>query len=175
MQWVEALYFKRKTLAKLIKLKEAHALRDIWRITNTTAKQFTFTSQYLSSFIQCRLDYIFISNSFQEFVSTIDILNLISTDHSPVLFSLSKEKGKIRGKWFWEFISSLTKDQNYINEIKNLIHNFSTKKDCVSRQLKWEILKYEICKFTIHYTKGLAKEKKIKQKKFRKRIEKLNS
>ena len=139
MQRVETLYFKRKSLAKLNELKEAYDLCDIWRIRNTKAKRFTFTQQYSSSFIKRRLDYIFISNGLQEFVSTTDILNLISTDHFPVLFSLSKEKGNTRGKWFWKFNNSLTKDQNYINEIKNLIHNFSTKNDCVSRQLKWEI------------------------------------
>ena len=44
-----------------------------------------------------------------------------------------------------------------------MIRNFDTKNDCVcTRQLKWEFLKYEIRKFTIHYTKGLAKERKQK-------------
>ena len=80
-----------------------------------------------------------------------------------MLFSLSQEKGNIRSKGLWKFNSSLIKDQNYINEIKDLIRNFDTKNDCVcTRQLKWEFLKYEIRKFTIHYTKGLAKERKQK-------------
>ena len=95
--------------------------------------------------------------------STKDILAPISTDHSPVLFSLSQEKDNIRSKGFWKFDSSLIKDQKYINEIKDLIRNFDTKNDCnFSRQLKWEFLKYEIRKFTIHYTKGLVKERQQK-------------
>ena len=49
------------------------------------------------------------------------ILAPISTDRSPVLFSLSKEKTAIRGKGFWKFNSSLTKDQNYITEVRKLI------------------------------------------------------
>ena len=126
-------------------------------------KPFTFTQQHSSGFIQRRLDYFFISNGLQEFASTTDILTPISTDHSPVFFPLSKEKGNIRSKGFWKFNSSLIKDQNYINEIKYLIRNFNTKIDCgFNQQLKWEFLKYEIRKFTIHYTKGLAKEKKQK-------------
>ena len=44
-----------------------------------------------------------------------------------MLFSLSKKKGNIRGKGFWKFNSSLTKDQNYINETKNLIRNLVQK------------------------------------------------
>ena len=53
-----------------------------------------------------------------------EILPPISTYHSPVLFSLSKEKTAIGGKGIWKFNSSLTKDQNYITEIKKLIRNF---------------------------------------------------
>ena len=134
-----------------------------WRIRNTRAKQFTFTQQHSSGFIQRRLDYLFTSNGLQEFASTSDILTAISTDYSPVLFSVSKEKGNIRRKGFWKFNSSLIKDQNYINEIKDLIRNFNTKNDCdFSRQLKWGFLQQKIRKFTIHYTKGLVKERKQK-------------
>ena len=154
---------KRKSLAKFIELKEAYDLCDIWRVRNAKVKQFTFTQQHSSGFIQRRLDYFFILNGLQEFASTADILAPISTDHSPVLFSLSKEKGTITSKGFWKYNSSLIKDQNYVNEIKDLIRNFNTKNDCdFSRQLKWEILKYKIRKFTIHYTKGLAEERKQK-------------
>ena len=128
---------KRKSLAKFIELKEAYDLCDIWRVRNTKVKQFTFTQQHSSGFIQRSLYSFFISNGLQEFVSTTDILTPISIDHSPVLFSLSQEKGNIRSKGFWKFSSSLFKDQNCINEIKDLIRDFNTKNDCdFSRQLK---------------------------------------
>ena len=90
-----------------------------------------------------------------------DILTPISTHHSPVLFSLSKEKITIRGTGHWKFNSSLTKDQKYKTEIKKLIRNFSNENEFISnRQLKWELLKYEVRKFTIKYTKHVAKEKR---------------
>ena len=54
------------------------------------SKRFTFTQKHSSGFIQRRLDYISISNTIQEFVTKADIPTPISTDHSPVLFSLSK-------------------------------------------------------------------------------------
>ena len=130
---------KRKSLAKLIELKETYDLCDIWRIRNTKVKQFTFTQQHSSGFIQRSLYSFFISNGLQEFVSTTDILTPISIDHSPVLFSLSQEKGNIRSKGFWKFNSLLIKDQAYINKIKDLIRNFDTKNDCdFSWPLKWE-------------------------------------
>ena len=72
-----------------------------------------------SGFIEDRFDYMFISNTFQEFVTMAEILTFISTDHSLVLICLSKEKCYLRDKRLWKFNSSLTKDQNYIIEIKN--------------------------------------------------------
>ena len=111
---------KRKPLAKFIELKEAYELCDIWRVRNTKVKQFAFTQQHSSDFI---------SNGLQEFASTTDILTPISTDHSPVFFSLSQEKGTIRSKGFWKFNSSLIKDQKYVIEIKDMIRNFDTKND----------------------------------------------
>ena len=46
-------------------------------------------------------------------------------------------------------------------EIKNLIRNFSKKNESLfNRQLKWELLKYKVRKFTIKYTKHVAKGKR---------------
>ena len=53
------LTLKRNSLAKLIELKEAYDLCDIWRVRNTKVKQFTFTQQHSSGFIQRRLDFLF--------------------------------------------------------------------------------------------------------------------
>ena len=79
----------------------------------------------------------------------------ISTDHSPVLFSLSKEKTTPWGKRFCKCNNSLTKDQNYIIEIKKLIRNFSNKNESLFNcQLKWDFLK-----FAIKCRKHVAKEK----------------
>ena len=55
------------------------------------SKRSTFIQKYSSSFFQRRLDYILISKTLQEFVTMPEILTPISTDHSPVLFSLSKK------------------------------------------------------------------------------------
>ena len=152
---------KKKSLAKLTELKKSYDLCDIWRVRNMKSRQFTFTQKHSSGFIRRTLDYIFISNSPQELTTTAEILTTISTDHFPVIFSLSKGNDCLRGKGFWKFNSSLTKDQNYITEIKKLIRSFCTMNESLyNRQLKWELLKYEVRKFTINYTKRIAKEKR---------------
>ena len=48
---------KKKSLAKLIELKESYDLCDIWRVRNMKSRKFTFTQQHSSGFIQCKLDY----------------------------------------------------------------------------------------------------------------------
>ena len=53
-----------------------------------------------------------------------EMLTPISTDHSSVLFSLSKEKTTIRGIGLWKFNSSLNKQQKHIAKIKKLIQFF---------------------------------------------------
>ena len=95
------LTLTKKTLANLIEFKKTCDLWDTKRVRNTKSKRFSFTQKHSSDFIQRRLDYILISNTLQEFVIMTEILALISTDHSPLLLSLSKEKTNIRGKVFW--------------------------------------------------------------------------
>ena len=46
----------------------------------------------MSGFLQRRLDYFFISNNIREFILDTDIIPAISSDHSPILISFSKEK-----------------------------------------------------------------------------------
>ena len=124
-------------------------------------KQFTFRQKHASGFIQRRLDYFFISNSLQDVITHADFFAALSTDHSAATISISKSKNRIHGHGFWKFNSSLLSDQNYVTKTKNLIQTFHSNQNFISNaQLKWELLKYEIRKFTINYSKKLAKEHK---------------
>ena len=71
---------KKKSLAKLIELKESYDLCDIWRVRNMKSRQLTFTQKHSSGFVQHRLDYIFLSNTLPELGTTTEILTPISTD-----------------------------------------------------------------------------------------------
>ena len=115
---------KKKSVAKLIKIKEHFDLCDIWRLRNPDVKQFTFRQKHASGFIQRRLDYFFISNSLQDVINHADFFAASSTDHSPVTISISKNKNRIHSHGFWKFNSSLLSDQNYVTKTKNLIQTF---------------------------------------------------
>ena len=87
---------KKQSLCKLLHVKEKLNLCDIWRIRNPKTKQCTFR-QHSSGFIQRRLDYIFISQNFQEIAIHTKIPNAISTDYSPVLCSFQNVNQCQRG------------------------------------------------------------------------------
>ena len=151
---------KKKNLAKLIQLKESYDLCDIWRIRNPATSSLNFRQKHSTGFIHRRLDYIFISNTLQEFVNDTRILTPLSTDHSPVHLSLFKEHKRTNSNGFWKFNSCLIKDHMYVSEIKYLVSSFLSNISNMNAQLKWKLLKYEIRKFTIDFTKCKAKERR---------------
>ena len=64
---------------------------------------------------------MFISNTLQEFVTTTDVLTPISTGHSPILFSLSREKGCLEN---FPNINSRVEEifQNFKLKVMNILY-----------------------------------------------------
>ena len=91
---------KKHTLAKTVQIKEKLNLVDIWRIRNPRTKSFTFRQHHATGFIQRRLDYFFISNQLQDTVIKTDILATFTSDHSPLIFTLSTNQDEGRGKGY---------------------------------------------------------------------------
>ena len=140
---------KKQSITQMIKIQEAFDLCDIWRIRNPKTIAFTFRQKYFSGIIQRRLDYIFISNSLQETISKVSILNVFSTDHSQVFCSLAKSTKYGKGPGLWKSNNSLISNNAFVEEMKNFIRNtklFLEQNDSFSNQSKWEFFKYEIRK-----------------------------
>ena len=152
---------KKKSLTKFIEIKESLNLCDISRIRNPKFKRYTFRQNHSSGFIQRRLDYFFVSNVLQERVKKTDILASFATDHSPILFSLNQMSEFSHGKGLWKFNKSLLLNKEYVEKIKEhilLTIKMLDNDDLRDEQVRWEYLKYEIRKFTIRFSKNLAKE-----------------
>ena len=155
----------------MIQIKEKLDFCDIWRILNPKIKRFTFRQQHISGFIQRRLDYFFLSNLLQESVNKTGILAAFSTNHSPLLFSLKLRKDENRGKGLWKFNNSLSMNSDFQTKMK--FHIKSTLETLeiegiTDLQVRWEFLKYEIRKFSIEFSKLLAKNAKKEKNVFRK-------
>ena len=86
MRLEETQYLKKKSLAKLIEIKESLYLCNIWRIRNPSVKHFTFWQNHVSDFIERQLDFFKISNILQEFVIKTDVLASFCTDRLPIFF-----------------------------------------------------------------------------------------
>ena len=130
--------FLKKTIAKFIQITEKLNLFDIWRIRNPKIKCFTFRQRHTT-------------------------LATFSTDHSPILFSLCQINEFHCGKGLWKFNKSLIKNENYLEEMKKKIKsvlNDLNQNNIENPQFCWEYLKYEIRKFSIHFSKNLARNLK---------------
>ena len=107
---------KKKSTPHLIQIIENYDLCDMWRILHPKTKRFPFRQNHSSGLIQRCLDYFFISNSLQEMTKYTDILAAFSTDHSPILITLSKINEFDRGKGFWKFNNSLKKMKTMLKQ-----------------------------------------------------------
>ena len=151
---------KTKSLSALIELLEKLDVSDIYRIRNPNKKRYTFRQKNRNNVtIHRRLDYIFLSNSLQEYANNIDILPSMLSDHSPVLLSLSDVKNHERGRGSWKFNNSLLQLQDFQTEISSIIRNSLLESDGTNPHFQWEFLKYNIRKFCVMFSKNRSKAK----------------
>ena len=94
---------KKRSLAKILHINEKLDVCDILRVRYPNLKRFTFRQK--SPLRQRRLDYIFLSNNLQEFVTNIDILPAFMSDHSLVLATIDTNNDPSRGRYGWKFNS----------------------------------------------------------------------
>ena len=79
----------------------------------------------------------------------------------PIVFSLELKDMISQEKGLWKFNNSLALNAEYAEKIKK--HIFETLRmldqhDVIDKQIRWEILKYEIRKFIILLSKNLIRE-----------------
>ena len=96
---------KQQSIANFLKLKDKFDLTDIWRIRNKISKKYTFRQNHFSGHLQRRLDYIFISNSIQPQVKSVDIEIGIA-----IGMTICKQNISNKEPGFWKFNSSFLND-----------------------------------------------------------------
>ena len=108
---------KRKSVDIVKDIMLANELTDVWRMCLPGKKRFTWRQP--NSTIQRRLDFWLISNSFQEDISSADIIPAIKTDHSAITLIFKKVADHKPGPSYWKFNSSPVDDFKYIDFIKS--------------------------------------------------------
>lgn len=143
-------------------------LCDIWRIRNSSLKRYTWSGKgqgkqsKSNTVLYRRLDYFFVSNDLQPFIEMTDILPSPSTDHSAVTLKIKSFcEDSPRGSSFWKFNNSLLEDSIYIEQMKIKIQevkNELSNMNILCPRSRWELIKYEVRKFTMKYAKARAKK-----------------
>ena len=121
---------------------------------------------------QRKLDYFFVSESFQDSVHEVEILTGIQSDHSPIRIQCRSLEEERRGPSHWKFNNSLLLDSEYIelanSEISDLLDPMTLQTS--DPRVKWEFFKYNIRKLTIKYSKERAKHRRESRANLGKRV-----
>lgn len=126
-------------------------LKDIWRIKHPDTERFTFVKK--TPLIQCRLDYFLISNNLEDTVTSAKIMSSYCSDHSSILLGLHHLQKGERETGYWKFNATLIHDKTYVANIKiKLNERDRYYNDLNDKRFKWELLKYEIRKYTMKYS-----------------------
>ena len=125
-------------------------LIDIWRIHNPVKRKYTYRQK--TPLILSRLDYYMVSNSLQDNIVKADITPSIWSDHSAVTLFVKHLPPTKKGNSYWKFNSSLVKNENYVVELGNKINKWKQEyQNMQDARIKWELIKYEIRRFTMSY------------------------
>ncbi len=160
----------RETITKEMKsFLMALGLVDIWRIKNPSSKRFTFRQR--RPLIQSRLDYFMISSCLSDLVEQAQIMSSFCSDHSCIALKISPLPRQERGPGYWKFNASLISDDNYVEKLNNSIKEWIEKYDhFVDKRLTWELLKYEIRRFTCKYAAVKKKTENFEEQNLDKRL-----
>ena len=158
---------KTKSVDIIDQLKTKYDLCDPWRIKNPDKKRYTWRQS--KPLVQCRLDYWLVTESMYDSISHTDIIPAIRSDHSAITLKL-EDMSKEKGPSLWKFNSALLTDESYTNQMKDKLIKWINEYDFMDKRTKWEIIKYEIRKFSIAYSKKKKKETNLEKQKLEKNL-----
>ena len=140
---------------------------DIWRVLNPEKRRYTWRRS--KPLCQSRLDYFLVPNEMIYNVTACFIKPSIKTDHSLISLELKNGQPQQRGPGLWKFNSTLLKDNEYVNNIKQLINQNNVDEN---ENVKWDFIKMKIREYSIKFSKDKARKQKTQETEL---IKKLNS
>ena len=73
----------------------------------------------------CRLDYWLTSSHLFDYVTSVDIVSVIKTDHSAITVEFQVLQQKVKGPGFWKLNTSLLLNKGYTEAMENNIPKWS--------------------------------------------------
>ena len=146
-------------------------LIDVFRKLYPNERSFTYESKSLK--VISRIDFFLVSKSVENWVikTNTKVSNVL--DHKAVVLDLKILSEKC-GPGLWKFNNSLVEDNEYVELIEEnyaaILEKYSDLKD---NRLKWELIKMEIRRLTISYSKHKEKQRRIRETELQKCLEAL--
>lgn len=144
-------FVKKRSIESIDELIVKYNLNDTWRIKHPCTRRYSWRQS--NPLIQCRLDYFLISDSLFDQVVDTDIIPSIRSDHSAITLEFQNIPISKKGPNIWKFNVNLLEDTHYTKEMKSNLKSWINKYDIEDKQLKWELIKYEIRKYSIAFSK----------------------
>ena len=145
----------------LHELIEKYNLSDVWRAVNPEEKNFTRRAMTKSNMVSSRLDFWLMSMHMIFNLKKVSIEPGYKSDHSLISVSFNAQNTHQRGRGFWKFNNSLLREPDYMERIKQTLHDCQLKySDLQNKSLKWDTIKCEIRATTISYAAFRSKQKK---------------
>ena len=140
-------------------------------------KSYSFSDKNISLVLYNKdlIIFLFLTVYWNQFTKT-EILNAHSSCHSPVFSSFVNNDIFARESGVWKFNNSLLLNTEFVKKLKTHIKTVKSnlqENSSFSDHWKWEFLKYEIRKFSISFSKNLAKTERIIQTNLENRIKTL--
>ena len=143
----------------LLGLCQDFDLMDCWRILNPNLKRYTWRQR--NPLRQSRLDYWLVSSTLINSISDTNIKPAFKSDHSIIELKLQLNTPTTKGPGLWKFNNCLLRDTEYVEKIKTTLQEQKQiNLNLEDKSLKWEVVKCEIRRITIIYSKKKAKEKR---------------
>ena len=146
-----------------------HELEDTWRRRYPNLKRYTFHKTNSKS--ASRIDYWLIPKALESLVTTANIVQVPSTDHSGTSIKLNTSECQ-RGPGTWKMNVNILKSDLFDNTFKlfykswrEKLHLFKTKKEW------WEATKNKIKEIAIEISSTLSKQKNIRKSKLAKQLQ----
>ncbi len=158
-----SLYWAYNWPLSLSQLTSHLNLVDIWRKRHPLQRQYTWHRPNGSQ--ASRLDMFWLSSYLSVHVHQIDILPFFCSDHSYVFLRISLPSMPKRGPGTWKFNSSLLKNDDYVERIRDFWTEWQREKDSFpSLAVWWDAGKNRIKAMTRSYSsrKARARRSRIK-------------
>lgn len=131
---------------------EESDLIDIWRKQHEHDRQFTYHCKYKRTNIFSRLDFFLTSFGISNLVQKSSIKPSILTDHSMIIITIDLET-EARGRGYWKLNCSLLRDMEYVNLVKQTIHDIlNENNNMMNDSTIWEFIKMTIRSKSIQHS-----------------------